>query len=342
MTELRRPHKLKVGIGTFPTDSRTTISAGKLAEDLGFDWFTLTDSPLYEDCYIHLALAAANTKLIALGPAVTSPVARHPAILASALSTLSEISGDRVRAVIGTGNSLARGLGLPPSKLVDLEDAVNLIKSYLSGEKEVEAKSVRLDRLSSGHNAEVFVAADGPKASKVAARCADAWMLGNGLNSEYRASLFQAAGVANDSKPVTRWWVSGAASTADSLEDVLDAVGGLVIGMAMRAFRTKSSIASLPDALKGELSEFIQNYNYGHHGDRVSPNWSLVSEDLLAFFFSRLCVWGPLEQWAETLGTLAKEGAEGMLFFVDHRDPLNSIQSIGDRLQALGFIERRH
>jgi len=330
---------MKIGVGTFPTEHGLTVHASQLAERLGFDWFTLTDSPLYEDCYIHLGIAAAATERISLGPAVTSAVARHPVLVASALATLSEISNGRIRAAVGTGNSMARGLGLEPATLAALEDTVNLVKRYMSGSGDADAKGIRLDRRRTARRAEVFVAADGPKGAKVATRCGDGWLLGNGLDAEYRRALFHAAGTGEGAPPF-RWWVSGAASTADSLDEVLDIVGGLVIGMAMRAFRSESAVAGIPPHLRNELAEFVQKYNYGHHGDRVSPNWSLLSNELRSVFCSRLCIWGNEDQWAKTLLTLDKEGAEGILLFVDHRRPLEGIRDVATRLQRLGRLEQ--
>ena len=54
-------------------------------ESLGFGYLWLTDSSLHaRNCYSYLTLAAAHSTRLRLGPAVTNPVTRHPAITAAA------------------------------------------------------------------------------------------------------------------------------------------------------------------------------------------------------------------------------------------------------------------
>ena len=53
-------------------------------ESLGFGHLWLTDSSLHaRNCYSYLTLAAAHSTRLRLGPAVTNPVTRHPAITAA-------------------------------------------------------------------------------------------------------------------------------------------------------------------------------------------------------------------------------------------------------------------
>ena len=54
-------------------------------EAQGFDGMTLTDSQnLTPDTYVSLTLAAQATTRLKLGPGVTNPVTRHPAVAAAA------------------------------------------------------------------------------------------------------------------------------------------------------------------------------------------------------------------------------------------------------------------
>src|SRR5205807_2008410 len=103
-----------------PRELEQTRQAARLGEELGFSWLGVADSPtVYEDCYLHLLEAARATTSIAVGPVVSHVVARHPVIVANALATLNEFTEGRVLAVLGTGNSAARGLKLEPAS-VDL------------------------------------------------------------------------------------------------------------------------------------------------------------------------------------------------------------------------------
>jgi 5,10-methylenetetrahydromethanopterin reductase len=64
----------------------------------------LYDSPsLYSDVWMVLALAAAQTERIGLGPAVLVPNLRHPLTQASAIATLEQLAPGRTAVAIGTG-----------------------------------------------------------------------------------------------------------------------------------------------------------------------------------------------------------------------------------------------
>src|SRR5678815_2595029 len=70
-----------------------------LAESTGFDDFWLADERFFREVYACLTLCALRTRRIRLGPCVTDPYSRHPALTAMAIATLDELSGQR--AVLG-------------------------------------------------------------------------------------------------------------------------------------------------------------------------------------------------------------------------------------------------
>ena len=55
------------------------------------------------DVFLTLALAAERTSSLALYPATSNPVTRHPSVLACLTNSLSEIAPGRVRLTIGPG-----------------------------------------------------------------------------------------------------------------------------------------------------------------------------------------------------------------------------------------------
>ena len=62
---------------------------------------------------MELALAARATERLGLGPAVTNPVTRHPAVTAAAVATLQVESEGRAVVVFGRGDSAVLQLGIP-------------------------------------------------------------------------------------------------------------------------------------------------------------------------------------------------------------------------------------
>lgn len=94
--------KVKFGIEFVPQEPLDKlIKLAKLAEEVGFEYLWVTDHYNNKNVYETLALIAKETSTIKLGPGVTNPYVRHPAITASAIATLDEISDGR--AVLGMG-----------------------------------------------------------------------------------------------------------------------------------------------------------------------------------------------------------------------------------------------
>jgi len=60
------------------------IELGRRSESLGYDQLWYTDVRLFRECYVGLAALATHTERIRLGPGVTDPYSRHPAVTAAA------------------------------------------------------------------------------------------------------------------------------------------------------------------------------------------------------------------------------------------------------------------
>ena len=74
---------------------------------------------LFRELCVSLTVAALETERVQLGPSVTNPLTRHPAVMASAIASLHELSGGRafLGIGIGTGIAAAGGIPLPPNRL---------------------------------------------------------------------------------------------------------------------------------------------------------------------------------------------------------------------------------
>jgi 5,10-methylenetetrahydromethanopterin reductase len=159
-------------------------------EELGFDHLWLTDSSLHaRNCYAYLTLAAARSSRLLLGPAVTNPVTRHPAITAAAAATVDEISQGRLILGIGAGDRPLLALGSRPSTLAALEAAVEAIRRLWRGEYvEMESGGFTMTgahlRFPARQDIAVYLAASGPKTLELAGRIADGAIILVGLFPE--------------------------------------------------------------------------------------------------------------------------------------------------------------
>lgn len=151
-----------------------------LAESAGFDDFWLADERFFREVYACLTLCALRTRRIRLGPCVTDPYSRHPALTAMAIATLDEIAGGRALLGIGAGVSGFRELGIDASRsAVAIREAVEVIRALLAGEtvtvkgREVSFADGRLDFTPARADLPIFVASQRAGGCRVAGRVAD-------------------------------------------------------------------------------------------------------------------------------------------------------------------------
>jgi 5,10-methylenetetrahydromethanopterin reductase len=111
------------------------IERAKLAEAYGYAAVWLADERFYREVYISLGQIASHTSRVLLGPCVTDPYSRHPALTAMAIATLDEISGGRAMLGIGAGISGFAELGIERRKPARaMREAIPLIRALLRGE----------------------------------------------------------------------------------------------------------------------------------------------------------------------------------------------------------------
>jgi len=172
--------KLSFGLEIHPYyDAKTVLQEIALAERLEYDQIWIGDSQsIWRELYVLLGAAANATSRVYLGSGVTNPVTRVPAVTASALVTLHELSGGRMILGVGSGYSSVQTVGMKASTLSELERFVGQIRDLCRG-KTVQGAS-RETRLTFGGADKcppVFVAASGPKMLRLAGRVGDGAIL---------------------------------------------------------------------------------------------------------------------------------------------------------------------
>jgi alkanesulfonate monooxygenase SsuD/methylene tetrahydromethanopterin reductase-like flavin-dependent oxidoreductase (luciferase family) len=117
------------------------LSAGRLAEHLGFDAFFFADHPAWGlDPWLHMAAVAATTERIRLGTGVACALYRPPVLTARLAADIDNLSGGRLILGLGCGwdaNEFAN-LGLPfppaPERQAALEEAIAIIRGAWGAE----------------------------------------------------------------------------------------------------------------------------------------------------------------------------------------------------------------
>jgi 5,10-methylenetetrahydromethanopterin reductase len=177
-----RTEQFRFGIRIPPcTNAAEVASFARAAEEAGFDHAWFPDSQfLWRDVWATLALAAARTERIVLGTAVTNFETRNAAVTAAAAATIGELAPGRFVLGVGTGDSSIKTLGLTPTRLDRMREAIDLVRRLLAGEAvafggTTGAYANRRMRLRSapGSAPPVYVAATAPKALALAGEIAD-------------------------------------------------------------------------------------------------------------------------------------------------------------------------
>ncbi|HYE93679.1 MAG TPA: LLM class flavin-dependent oxidoreductase, partial [Terriglobales bacterium] len=159
------------------------------AEDAGFHGVGVHDHPHSgRDVYMTLAVAAQRTRRVTLFPATSSPIVRHPVLLASAVHSLEEVAPGRALLTLAPGFLAARSVGQPRARVAAMREAIVQIRRLLAGETEtVGAGTTRLRNVGV-RPTPVFLLAAGPRMTELAGEVADGAVLFVGLHRDAVAS----------------------------------------------------------------------------------------------------------------------------------------------------------
>lgn len=174
---------VRFGMGMAPVEPLSTVVAtAKLAEELGFEYFGHADQRFRgeKDAFVALAADALSTSTIRLGPCVSDPYSRIPAMMAVAIATLDELSGGRAILSLGAGGSGFREMHLERTQPnVALRECVKIVRGLLAGESvTLDGQLFKLTDAKLGFDVRpdipIYIATRSPKNLELAGELADA------------------------------------------------------------------------------------------------------------------------------------------------------------------------
>ena len=182
---------MKFGIEFVPQiPLKELVRLVKIAEDVGFEYAWITDHYNNKNVYETLALIAAETETIKMGPGVTNPYVRSPAISASAIATIDEISEGRATFGIGPGDKATfDALGIEWTKPVStIKAAIADINTLLAGEKTEGGAALGGVKAVQEH-IPIYMGAQGPKMLETAGEIADGVLINASNPKDYEAAM---------------------------------------------------------------------------------------------------------------------------------------------------------
>ncbi|MEJ0019114.1 MAG: LLM class flavin-dependent oxidoreductase [Acetobacteraceae bacterium] len=196
------------------------------AEELGFShaWFFDTQM-LSADPFVAMAAAAMKTTRIHLGTGVLIPSNRIAPVAANAFASLNKLAPGRIAFGISTGFTGRRTMGLGAVKLADMEEYIRIVQALWRGETvemELEGKrrpirmlNPELGLVNLQDPMPLYIAASGPRARRLTAKLAAAWIdnvadveRGTATLQQMRATWQEAGHARDDLQAVA--WIGGA------------------------------------------------------------------------------------------------------------------------------------
>ncbi len=108
----------------------------KHAENLGYDFAWVTDSPLLRsNPWAVMALAAQQTQKIKLGTGLEIGALRLAPATANGIATINRLAPGRTFLGAGTGNTAMRLMGQPPMRIAEFREHIRVVRALLNGDE---------------------------------------------------------------------------------------------------------------------------------------------------------------------------------------------------------------
>ncbi len=326
-----------VVLQTNPPASRT-VHLAKLAEQYGFSHVWTFDSHiLWQEPYVIYSQILAETRRVKVGPFVTNPATRDWTVTASVFATLNEMFGNRTIVGIGRGDSAVRVTNGKPTTLAELRESIHVIRE-LGNSREVEYNGSRLRfPWSTGSELEVWVAAYGPLALKLAGEVGDGFILqladvdiAKWMITTVRESAEKAG---RDPDSIT-FCVAAPNYIGDDWDHMRNQsrwFGGMV-GNHVADIVAKYGVSSgsttgggVPKALTDYI-EGRKGYDYNTHGKVGNDHVEFVPDEIV----DRFCVLGTAEDHIAKLEELRSIGVHQFAGYLQHDNKEETLRVYGE------------
>lgn len=285
----------------------------KHAEDRGYSHAWFYDSQMLgSEVYAALALCAAATHRIKLGPGVTNPKSRIAPLTACGMATINQLAPGRAILGIGTGNTTRRTMGMPAARLAELREHVRVCRglfegqltSYTEGDRHRKIKFLNPDMgyINIKDPIPIYLSASGPKVAQMAGEIADGVILFGAVHPSLIKWILDnvrigATRVGRDPEKIyvlsmTAFYLTKDESDIETRE-VREAVGPMVASSSnIFALSTHHDPELLPPDLRAELLAFTDVYRdpdapletrhlklYGGYLQRLRPEHEALMTD---------------------------------------------------------------
>jgi 5,10-methylenetetrahydromethanopterin reductase len=292
------------------------------ADQAGFWGLGVGDSQsIYPDVYVRLALAAGVVSRAHLGTWVTNPLTRHPAVTASAMASIDELTGGRTFLGIGTGDSAVKNIGQPPATLDFLEDYIRAVNQLqTTGTTIWQGSTCRL--AVPARRVPVWLAVSGPRATRLAGRIADGVVFGGGLTEDIIEAGMEelrrgADEAGRDVAEIKTWWLA-VANLADDDDVALNELKGSLATFGHMATKSAAQRRHLDPGIQPAMERLHTDYDAMQHAAYgASDNARLPDElGLTDYLRRRFAICGSPSTFSSSIDRAHAAGARNLWFAV--------------------------
>ena len=326
---------MRFGVNLIPRRLDDLRQQARMAEEAGFDYVGLADSQsLYRELYVSLAVVAQETARVRIGPTVTNVLTRHPAVTASAIATLDELSGGRAYVGIGSGDSAILNLGLRPARLARMREYVEALRAFLSGQSHVyEGHSAHVGW--TGGGIPILMVAEGPKTLRLAGETADAVLIHTGLTPgilrESIAIVREGEGAAGRKEGSVEIWAFAKCNVADTREEAIGEIKMALAASGHHAFQFILEGKHVPEDLREPIMTLQREYLTTEH-EKLGPTRNATLSDELGltdYLAERFAVIGTAEECREKARAIEGTGVDVLLITAIGPRPEEIIRRFG-------------
>ena len=331
---------MKFGVTMFPNNLEDVANGARLAEEMGFDYVGIADSQsLARELYITLSVVAMSTERVMLGPTVSNPLTRHPAVVASAVASLNELSKGRAFLGIGTGDSAVLNLGLRPARLAELHHYIQSVREMLAGDS-AEYRGDQAHVRWSDIAVPIAMSAEGPRTLAMAGSIADAAIIHTGLTTDVLQDTVariregeRAAGREPGSAGV---WAFAKCNIADDRDEAIEEIKMALAASGHHAFRFTLEGKNVPEEYREAVSVLHREYEAAEH-EQVGQtrNATLTDElGLTDYFAERFAVVGTPEECRAKVRDIFEAGVDVLLITAIGPSPQTIVRRFGEEVIA--------
>lgn len=332
------------------------------AENLGYDFAWITDSPLLRsNPWAVMALAAQATQTIKLGLGLEIGALRLAPVTANGIATINRIAPGRTFLGVGTGNTAMRTLGQRPMRVAEFREHIRVVRALLQGEEvdytlngithPIQFQNLDFRYVDVAHPIPIHVGGFGPRAQALAGELGDGLVTGiprGGTIAQALANVQRGAdriGRKLENFETTALINLLMLDPGDTLADdhvIAQCGSAIMVNVHFAVELVKETGCEPPDYVKPIWEEYMafldkraaespgKDFHASHYSHLDPEEARFITPDMI----KRFCVAGQPEEIIEQLRDLEAQGLTGINFMTPAEQRYRMIEDFSRKVMA--------